>query len=188
MLLNLAQIAPSTRTLGPGNRFAIWVQGCPFNCSGCIAPDWIPFKKAMVIELKVLADIILSQDDLNGLTISGGEPMMQAGRLAVLLEAILRKRPEFNVIVFTGFKKEQLIWDEARNLLNYIDLLIDGQYVASKNDRMGLRGSNNQRFHFLSDKLLPYMEEITTRRPGLEFHLLDDGVLMVGIPAAEFNW
>jgi pyruvate-formate lyase-activating enzyme len=37
-----AETCVGTRALGPGLRSAVWVQGCPFRCTGCIAPDWIP--------------------------------------------------------------------------------------------------------------------------------------------------
>lgn len=186
--LNLAHICPTTRVLGPGNRFALWVQGCPFNCKGCLAPDWIPFKKANVVSVASVAAFILKQEEVNGITISGGEPMMQAAQLGQLLEIIRKERPEWTVLVFTGFTLEQLVWDEAVRFLTYIDVLIDGQYVAHKNDGAGLRGSSNQRFHFLSNRLLPFQEEIMHQRPGLEFHILDDGVLMTGIPPADFQW
>lgn len=186
--LNLAHILPSTNALGPGNRFAIWVQGCPFDCKGCVAPDWIPFKKAQVVEVDVLATTIIGTFDIDGITISGGEPMMQAGRLTLLLKLINEKRPDINVIIFTGFTKRQLVWNEAQELISHCDLLIDGQYVEHKNDGMGLRGSNNQQFHFLTERLLPYEQEIIQQRKNIEIHLLDDGALLAGIPNSGFYW
>lgn len=41
-MINVAEICLGTRALGPGLRSALWVQGCPFRCPGCVAPDWIP--------------------------------------------------------------------------------------------------------------------------------------------------
>jgi anaerobic ribonucleoside-triphosphate reductase activating protein len=187
-LLNIADICPGTRTLGPGNRFAIWVQGCPFECPGCIAPDWIPFKVANATAVVVLAEAIIARDNIRGISISGGEPMMQAGRLSGLLRIVREARPELDVIVFSGFTLQQLVWDEACELLTFIDLLIDGQYINKRNDGNGLRGSSNQQFHFLTERLLPYRDEILKRRTGVEFHLLDDGVLMAGIPVKGFTW
>lgn len=40
--LNVAATRVGTRTLGPGVRSVVWVQGCPFHCLGCLAPEWIP--------------------------------------------------------------------------------------------------------------------------------------------------
>ncbi len=186
--LNIAQLCPATKALGPGDRFAIWVQGCPFNCKGCISPDWIPFKVATPMPIDQLAQQIIAAKNIEGITISGGEPMMQAGKLSGLLRQVSAARPELNVIVFTGFTHQQLVWDEARELLACIDLLVDGQYVQHLNDQAGLRGSNNQQFHFLTDRLFPFREQILNRRSDIEIHLLNDGALMAGIPPSGFNW
>ena len=186
--LNIAHICPSTGVLGPGQRYVIWVQGCPFACSNCVSPSWIPFKRAYAVPVEVLANTIIAARDIQGITLSGGEPMMQAGMLVHLLRLIRDARPELEVIVFSGFTLAQLVWDEARELLNYADLLIDGQYISQRNDGQGLRGSSNQQFHFLTPRLLPHREDIIKPRSGIEFHLLDDGVLMTGIPSANFTW
>lgn len=187
-VLNLASLCLKTSSLGIGTRFAIWVQGCPFNCKGCIAPDWIPFKKNLVLPISYVAQIAIDQENIQGITISGGEPMLQAGRLAKFLALVFEKRPELDVIIFSGFTLKQLNWDEAKRLLAYTDLLVDGQYVDQKNNGMGLRGSSNQQFHFLTDRLLPYRSEIENQRQKLEFHISDEGVLMTGIPDKNFKW
>ena len=186
--LNIAQICPSTSALGPGKRFVVWVQGCPFHCPACVAPDWIPFKTATPVPVENLARSIISQPGVDGVTLSGGEPMMQAGQLARLVQLVRDQRPELSVIVFSGFTLPQLVWTEARELLSAIDLLVDGQYVQSLNDNRGLRGSSNQQFHFFTDRLLPFRDEIVNQRFNLEFHLQDDGVLMAGIPPQGFSW
>ena len=75
---NLAAFQSQTRALGPGVRAAIWVQGCQLRCRGCIAPDWIPQTEAQLVPVAHLAERILQIPALQGLTISGGEPMLQA--------------------------------------------------------------------------------------------------------------
>ena len=57
--LNIAEICPATRTLGPGKRFVIWVQGCCFNCPGCVSPEWILQEKATLVNVKRLGEYIL---------------------------------------------------------------------------------------------------------------------------------
>ncbi|NCA71503.1 MAG: 4Fe-4S cluster-binding domain-containing protein, partial [Sphingobacteriia bacterium] len=42
-VLRLYSRIPRTRSLGPGLRFALWVQGCPLRCPGCMTPDALPF-------------------------------------------------------------------------------------------------------------------------------------------------
>jgi len=180
--LNVAEWCPSSEALGPGKRFVIWVQGCPFKCKNCIAPDWIPFRKANLMSIQGLTDRITAQVGINGLTLSGGEPFMQAAGLAALLRAVKARRPDFSVIAFSGFRLNQLVWQEALDLLREIDVLIAGLFVEKRNDGLGLRGSNNQSVHFLTPTLLPFKEELEQGQRGLEFHFREDGLLMIGIP------
>lgn len=186
--LNIAEVCSVSETLGPEKRFVLWVQGCPFRCKGCISPEWIPFKVAHSVLVEDLAEQIIQTKEISGITISGGEPFMQAEQLYRLLEGLQRTRPELNVIVFSGFKKEQLVWKEAKKLLTKIDLLVAGVYIDSQNDGIGLRGSSNQKIHFLTPRLLPWKDEILGPRKGLEFHVRRDGVLMAGIPQKNFKW
>lgn len=187
-LLNLAEICPGTYTLGPGLRFAIWVQGCPFNCKGCVSQDWIPFKLAQVFAVEELAEMIVSSSSLDGITISGGEPFMQAGKIVQLLQLIETKAPHLNTIVFTGFNLEQLTWTEAKQLLSFTDVLISGLYVDKLNDNKGLRGSSNQKIHYLTSIFSANRKYFDNRKRDLEFHVANDGVLMAGIPERGFSW
>jgi len=183
--LNIAARTPCTRALGPGNRYALWVQGCPFRCIGCIAPDWIPLRRAHIIVIDDLVSEVAALP-IEGISISGGEPMLQAGELAIFVEKLRIIRPELNAIVFTGFKIEQLIWQHAQNLLVQTDLLIDGLYQRHRHSGRGLRGSDNQRLHFLSEQLLPYQQQLEDGQPSIEFQIQPDGVLQVGIPPRNF--
>ena len=177
-----------TETLGPGRRFALWVQGCPFDCKNCITPNAIPFTIKHPASVDHLSNIILEDKEIDGLTISGGEPFMQAGRLALLVKSIKKELPHLSVIVYTGFVLKQLTWEEAILFLEVIDVLIDGQYVDHKNDNKGLRGSSNQKVHFLTDTLLPHASFFNECTRDLTFHVRDDGVMMVGIPQKNFKW
>lgn len=185
--LNLAALHPGTRVLGPGLRVALWVQGCVFNCPGCIAPDWIPRKAANLIPVEQLVNIILQIPKFQGLTISGGEPMLQAEALYSLVTGIRKIRP-IDVICFTGFKYEVLLNKAShtgiRKFLTQIDLLIDGPYIQEKNDSKGLRGSSNQRFIFLSERLKGTDFENYPR--GIELQIEKDHLFMVGIPPRAF--
>ena len=179
-LLNIAEICPSTRTLGPGQRFAIWVQGCCFNCRGCVSPEWIPQKQATEIDPQKLANYILSIPATEGLTVSGGEPMLQAAALSELFHN-LRQQQDISIICFTGFTLTQL---QAQNnpeidqILSLIDVLIDGE---------GWRGSSNQVVHFLTSRHLPEASLFTQRQRDVEIHLRPNEALMVGIPPLNFS-
>ena len=160
MMLRVGYIKAGTRALGPGNRYAIWAQGCLRKCKGCASPEHQPLDGGYWVDTKDLANQICSCNAIDGITVSGGEPFMQAKTLCELLNRVNEIRPELTVIVFTGNKLEELTNTVSKEFLNNVDLLIDGEYILELNDGIGLRGSSNQRFHYLTDRLLPFQEEI----------------------------
>ncbi|WP_375466974.1 4Fe-4S single cluster domain-containing protein [uncultured Nostoc sp.] len=188
-VLNVAEICPATRALGPGQRFVIWVQGCCFNCRGCISPDWIPQTQATLVDPLQLADCILSVPRTEGVTISGGEPMLQAAALSELF-SYLRQKRDLSIICFSGFTLKQLqakADPTINKVLTLIDVLIDGQYIPELNDNQGWRGSSNQVFHFLTPRHLSEADLFTERKRDVEIHMRDDSVLMVGVPPHNFS-
>lgn len=182
-LLNIAATCIGTKSLGPGWRSAVWVQGCQLRCRGCIAPEWIPQITARLIRPDDLARELLRDPNIDGVTISGGEPMLQAKGLSQLIETMLSIRP-VNIICFTGYRYEWLLSqpDSAgiRTLLSQIDLLIDGPYLDNENNNLGLRGSINQRFIHLTSKLSGHEFEHQSRK--VEVHIEEGQLLMVGVP------
>lgn len=157
MKLSVHMREPAVRTLGPGVRYALWVQGCPRRCPGCVAPEAQALDGGTELETGALAwEILLSGAE--GLTISGGEPFLQAEALAELIRTVRRKR-DLGVIVYTGYRYEELLADPAaRALLEETDLLIDGPYVKELDDGKSLRGSSNQRVIPLTER---YREELS---------------------------
>lgn len=169
------------RTLGPGLRYAIWLQGCPFNCNGCITPEARPVKAEKLYSIDSIAkDIIKS--NCEGLTISGGEPFLQAKGVSRLLNIIHDSRPEINVLIFTGFLLENLLSKDAQNVLKHTDILIDGPFVKSLNDGVGLRGSSNQRIHFLSGKFIDLQKEFESGKREIEISFRNGAIEAIGIP------
>jgi anaerobic ribonucleoside-triphosphate reductase activating protein len=186
-ILNIASFAARTQALGPGTRAAVWVQGCPLKCPGCVAPDWIPFVAAM----KLTPDEILARLDLDaisGLTFSGGEPMEQAAGLAALAR-LARQRKDLDIICFTGYRYERLLKnppnDGVTALLNETDVLIDGPFIQSLNDSRGLRGSSNQRVIHLTSRLRAHDFESQART--VEITIRDGELAFVGIPTPEIT-
>lgn len=106
--LRLFQTAVSTDTLGPFRRFCIWVQGCRRSCAGCVSPEAQPLDGGYRISAAELADHIAAEPNIEGITISGGEPYLQWGALCRMLQN-LRDRRELGVILYTGY-----LFDEVR--------------------------------------------------------------------------
>ena len=88
---------------------------------------------------------IIEADPYANVTFSGGDPMYQAAGFAELARAIHR-RTNKDIWCFTGFRFEDLIQHDQRELLEQLDVLVDGPYVASLRDPdLLFRGSSNQR-------------------------------------------
>ena len=80
---------------------------------------------------------------INGITFSGGDPLMQAEVLTDVLKLIKKYYPGINIWVYTGYT-----FEEVRHLpaLRYIDVLVDGPYKQEqRNISLAFRGSANQR-------------------------------------------
>jgi anaerobic ribonucleoside-triphosphate reductase activating protein len=184
--LNLSHYVERTKVLGPYVRSALWVQGCPFSCPGCLSPK-MRGPGGFRMDCGALAELLLSIEGTEGLTISGGEPFLQAGPLRRVLRDI-RRKADYGVIVYTGFTLEELIAgeeSEAALLLKEIDILIDGRYVAELDDGRPYRGSSNQRLHQLSGRYADVFDAYYNLGHGrrVEFNIGSGRTTMVGIPS-----
>jgi anaerobic ribonucleoside-triphosphate reductase activating protein len=185
--LNIYHVCEQSIALGPGTRYVIWVQGCLQNCKECVTPQSRPIVAKHLIPIDELAKSIVQNKQIDGITISGGEPFLQASNLAILLELVKRSRPEITVLVFSGYTLEQLTSKIAKALLKHIDLLIDGPYIDKLNDGKGLRGSNNQRLHFFTDRLLMYQYELENGGRNNEIITGAYGTHIIGIPRKDIQ-
>jgi anaerobic ribonucleoside-triphosphate reductase activating protein len=186
--LQVAETCVGTRALGPGLRSVAWVQGCPFRCQGCIAPEWIPRRPAREVRPADLAAELLAHPGVAGFTFSGGEPMAQAAGLAEVIR-IARGLQDLTLICFTGYCLTEL---RARppgpgvaDLLAQTDVLVDGRYVAARNDGHGLRGSSNQQVHMLTGRLAHAAAELAEGPRRAEIRLRGRSALLVGIPGRQ---
>lgn len=179
----------STQLLGPGDRAVLWVFGCCFDCPGCIAYN---FKHGSYYEDTVdsIVDWILSTGK-NDITISGGEPMLQAEKLATVLEHVRQVR-DMGVIVYSGYIYEDLLVraekdDGIHRFLNSIDILIDGPFVESLNNNDPYRGSSNQRIISLTSRYSDVIEDYYYKQEGrkIEVRISGEKTLMIGVPSKD---
>lgn len=132
---------------GPGFRFVCFTQGCPHHCPGCHNPDsHDPHSGTEMTTDDVLAQM-LSNPLTDGLTLSGGEPFMQAEDCLTLARAAHAKG--LNVWSYSGWTFEHLLHngtDAQKSLLRELDVLVDGPYVQEERSlTLNWRGSRNQR-------------------------------------------
>lgn len=186
--LNVANRIPYTSVEGPGLRYALWVQGCDIDCPGCCNQELLPFVRRHVMSSYEIAFEIEQARDLygiEGVTFLGGEPAYQAKGLAEV--ATFCQSQRLSVMVFTGFRLEQL---RQRNLpgieqlLNHTDVLVDGPFVAARRDSSrNWVGSENQRFHYFSQRYNTSIETSSDDIPAVELRIaLDERLGINGFP------
>ncbi len=189
-VLHLARRSNRCTVLGPGVRAVLWVQGCPLRCPGCVAPETLPFAGGEVVQVKTLAEEMISLRNIEGVTFSGGEPMAQAAALAELVDDIRACR-DLSVVCYTGFPLGHLRGKGTlaqKELLKRVDILIDGPYLRRRHTTLRWRGSENQQVHFLSPRYQHLAAMVQERGSWIEFEFdAQDALHWMGIPPLGFR-
>jgi len=145
MKLRIAGIANDSIVDGPGLRLTIFAQGCPHFCPGCHNPKTHDVLGGYEIDVEEIINMAEKNPLLSGLTLSGGEPFMQAAAMSVL--AGKARRRGLNIIIYTGYSWEEL--NENKDfapLIQEVDYIVDGRFVESlRTLEMPFVGSSNQR-------------------------------------------
>lgn len=132
---------------GEGLRVVLWVSGCTHHCKDCHNPITWDIDSGIDFDENAKAEIFeqLDKDYINGITLSGGDPLHPCNiwDIGSLVEEIKSKYPNKTVWLYTGF-----LWEEVRRLpfMQYIDVVVDGKFVSElKNVKYHWAGSTNQR-------------------------------------------
>lgn len=129
---------------GPGFRTSIYCAGCGHHCPGCHNPQSWDFDGGREMSTEEIMKII-EADPYANVTFSGGDPMYQAVGFSELAREI-HKRTNKDIWCYTGFTFESLISHDQRELLEQIDVLVDGPFIEKLRDTdLLFRGSSNQR-------------------------------------------
>ena len=145
-MLNLAGIQTDSIVDGPGIRTTFFCQGCPHHCEGCHNPETWPFAGGTPMDTQTMVNVVISNPLCKGVTFSGGEPFAQAEGFLELAKAL--KAQGYEVASYSGYTFEALLGGTPaqRQLLEQIDVLIDGPFLqGEKSLELAFRGSNNQR-------------------------------------------
>ena len=181
----LYNVVDSTKVLGAGNRFAVWVQGCDKRCVQCIAPDSRSKDSGgYILSVAQLAKRAMCAK-IDGVTISGGEPFLQSSQVLEFIKLLKSQNNDLNFIIYTGFKFDELIKnEEQKKILESIDLLIDGEYIHEKNKDTPLIGSTNQGVYILSEEGRELAEDMANKQSReIEVVIKNvEDVFIVGIP------
>ena len=179
MNINVFKIITKTTAEGPGTRFCLWVQGCSRHCRGCHAKTTWSHNINKLIDTEEIFNLIKVQKDIEGVTFLGGEPFEQAQALSELAQKV--RGIGLSVVTFTGNSYENLKQSEdifVQKLLQYTDLLIDGQFIENEFDlSRPWVGSKNQRYIFISQRYS--MSKITQYKNKIELRIDKNGVVFV---------
>lgn len=142
---------------GPGVRVSLFVSGCRHHCKGCFnAETWDfhygqPYTKAAEDEIIRL----LAPKHIQGFTVLGGEPFEPENQVELvhLLRRVRETYPDMNIWCYSGYlydvdmiKGGKVYTDVTEEMLSYIDVLVDGEFVEELKDlTLRFRGSSNQR-------------------------------------------
>jgi len=184
--LQIHGFLPLSHSNGPGCRAVVWLQGCTLDCPGCFNPESHAFQGGQSIAIQdLLHQITAGQSAIEGVTISGGEPLQQVTGVTALLRE-LKADTDLSVLLFTGYT-----WNEVHRMddgdphrvqntrrpsveverslrtvngepscgspefLRYVDVLLTGRFQRNLRVARGLLGSANKEIHFLTDRYGP---------------------------------
>lgn len=156
--VNVAAIDVVRDAAGPGRRLAVWLQGCLKRCRGCANAPFQPLRTSRIVDVSELVRLLADAGGLDGISLSGGEPVLQAKALMPWLRAV--RQANLSVLCYTGYTLEEL--NEAaetdaalKSFMALIDVLIDGDYREALPRAGRYRPTSNQRLHYLSGRIAP---------------------------------
>lgn len=148
--MRYAQIRKYDVANGVGVRTVLFVSGCSHKCRGCFNEEYQDFRYGEEWNKEVEDQVVeyVSDKNVRGLTVLGGEPMQQVmDRDLVTLLKRVKEETGKEIWLFSGYTLEQILEDNRRKeILSYCDVLVDGPFVEGLKDfKLRFRGSSNQR-------------------------------------------
>lgn len=142
----IARLHHPVTALGPGRRAGVWFQGCSIRCDGCMSRDtWAPAGADRVaVEVVTSWLAALPAGEVDGVTVSGGEPFDQPVALIALTSWVRGHfGPGVDVLVYTGYT-ERVVRARYAAALTAIDVLVTEPYRPALGPALRWRGSANQ--------------------------------------------
>jgi len=185
--MHIDRILFPIEALGPGKRLALWTKGCSKHCVGCANPELWDAEFAKNVSVANIKQIIMNihcDTPIEGITITGGDPLEQPEEVLSLIEAV---KPYIDdIMVYTGYELSYIIdnWpDEQKNrLFSLVSVLIDGPYIDTLNDnKHSLIGSTNQKIHIFDEGLKSRYDDYLSEGRKIQNIYMGDKLVSVGI-------
>ena len=151
-MANYAKIYRADIANGIGFRVSLFVTGCARNCKGCFNKEAQDPNYGKPFDDKAKKKIFkeLENDWCKGLSLLGGEPLSKLSdnrkQIIALSKEVKEKFPDKTIFLWSGYLFNEILEDkDMKDILNYIDVLIDGPFVEEQKDlTLKWRGSSNQ--------------------------------------------
>jgi anaerobic ribonucleoside-triphosphate reductase activating protein len=193
---------PVSRANGPGRRAVLWFQGCTLNCSGCWNPASHPFEGVSPTDVSEIIQRVITlhrAGEIEGLTLSGGEPMQQPSSMLELIEALREAgAASLSFGMFTGYTLHELergrffTFEECQDKIatwelirSHLDFAVTGRYNRFAPAVLPLRSSRNQRLQLFTTRYHhgDFGEPIVEVSIGQGGAAIVTGFPLLGIPA-----
>lgn len=181
--MQIDRIYYPVKTLGYGKRIGIWTIGCKRKCRNCSNPELWEENPDKDIPVKTITDIILKyKDNIDGITITGGEPFLQPEELFSLIEKTREMGIE-DILIYTGFSFEELTENPVTKKITEISgVIVDGEYIDELNNNIGIKGSLNQRVIVINKSLSERYKDFAVARRQSEIINNGGKIMSIGIP------
>lgn len=151
--MNCISIVGADIANGEGFRVSLFVSGCARNCKGCFNLESHDPKAGQKFDIYTKEKIFKQLDKkwCKGLSVLGGEPLSKLSdnrkQVIALCKEVKSKFPEKDIWLWSSYTKEEIEKDASmKDILKYIDVLVDGPFELDKKDlSLPFRGSSNQR-------------------------------------------
>lgn len=135
---------------GEGVGAVLFMQGCSHHCKGCHNPQTWDFESGYELTEDVLNNIFdyINNPFVSRLTLSGGDPLDNYESSYEIAKKFKQLFPNKELWLFTGYTMKELYDLQKDDILQYIDVLIDGPFIESERDiTLEFRGSKNQNLY-----------------------------------------
>lgn len=184
----VARVLYPVRVLGPGERIGIWFSGCEHGCKGCSNPElWVQEERynTTIDTVMKLIDTVSKEHQIDGFTLTGGDPFFQPEALRELLPRL--KEYSTDILCYSGYT-EAVLRERYGDIVEELAVLIDGPYMEERNNNVFLRGSDNQNIIIISDEYKErYESYISVGHNEIQNFKSKDSVISVGIHSREYN-
>jgi len=185
--LTISRLHYPVTALGFGQRLGVWVQGCDIGCVNCVSRDTWEHRPAnwSIAEVVDAACVLVGRGEIDGVTLTGGEPTEQWSSVAALVDALRASfssgRP-FDVLMFTGVQPDR-VEAVAPGIADRLDAMVAGPYLERFASDEPLRATSNQRLEIFTPLgAARYSDLQDMSRNRMQLAVDEDGVHLIGLP------